>query len=76
MIRVKVGTGVTERKTVIVDENRTLRSVLDENGILYDTGIVSLNGASVQGADLDKTFKDYNIVDSCFLINIIKTSNA
>ena len=73
MIQVSVGNNV-KRENVVVDENTTLRKVLEENGIDYSRGMTTLDGAPV--AELDKTFADFGIREKCFLLNVVKADNA
>ena len=75
MIRVTIGTN-TNRKTVNVDPNRTIKSVLDENDINYITGTLHLDGATLQPGEINKTFADFNITESCYLISVVKADNA
>ena len=74
-IRVTVGTN-TSRKNVIVDSSTTLRNVLEENNIDYSRANVNLDGASLNPGDMDKSFADLGIAESCFLIASIKQDNA
>ena len=57
---------------MIVDANRTLRSVLEEAGIDYTRGVMHLDGASVNPGDLDKTFASFGIAEKCFLLSVVK----
>lgn len=75
MIRVKVGNNAG-REWVTVDENKTLRTVLEENEIDYTTGTMHLDGSTLRPGDLDKTFADFGITDKCFLMNVVKADNA
>lgn len=75
MIKITVGNNV-KRKSVIKDENTTLRAVLEENGIDYTRGTMNLDGAPLQPGDLDKTFAQFGITDKCFLLNVVKADNA
>lgn len=74
-IRVTVGTN-TSRKNVIVDNSTTLRRVLEDNEIDYSRANVNLDGASLNPGDMDKTFAELGITESCFLIASIKQDNA
>ena len=74
-IRVTVGTN-TSRKNVIVDSSTTLRNVLEDNNIDYSRANVNLDGASLNPGDMDKSFADLGIAESCFLIASIKQDNA
>lgn len=75
MVQVKVANNV-KRETVIVESDRTLRSVLEENGIDYSRGITTLDGASLGPGDLDKTFDQFGITEKCFLYSVVKADNA
>ena len=75
MVKVTVGNNL-KREAVMVDENTTLRNVLSDAGIDYARGGMTLDGSPLQAGDLDKTFKQYNISDTCFLLQVIKADNA
>jgi hypothetical protein len=75
MIKVTIGTN-TNRKAVNVDPNRTIKSVLDEQGINYTTGTLHLDGATLQPGEINKTFADFGITESCYLISVVKADNA
>lgn len=75
MIKVTIGTN-TNRKAVNVDPNRTIKSVLDEQDVNYATGILQLDGATLQPGEINKSFADFGITDSCYLISVVKADNA
>lgn len=75
MVQVKLSTN-TQRKTITVDQNTTIRSILEENGIDYSRTPVYIDGAALQVGDMDKTLADCNIVDRCIIAAIVKTDNA
>ena len=75
MIKVEVGNNM-KRTTTIVDDSTTIRTVLDDNGIDYSRVMPTLNGGFIGYADLDKTFADYGITESCYLLSVVKTDNA
>ena len=75
MIKVTVGNNV-KRESVIVDENTTLRAVLEDNGIDYTLGTMHLDGSSLKPGELDKTFADLGITEKCYLLNVVKADNA
>lgn len=75
MISVKVGNNVN-RRNVTVNSNRTLKSVLEENGIDYTRGTMHLDGSSLAAGELNKTFDAFGITDSCYLLNVVKADNA
>ena len=74
-IKVTVGNNV-DRRSVIVDSDSTLRSVLEDEGIDYTSGQTNLDGATLRPGDLDKTFDDFGIASACYLINVVKAVNA
>ena len=75
MIKVTVGNNV-KREAVIIDENTTLRSCLEANGVDYTRGVMHLDGSSLNRGDLDKTFQQFGITEKCFLLNVVKADNA
>lgn len=75
MIKVTVGNNV-KRESVIVDENTTLRTVLEDNGIDYTSGNMHLDGSSLKPGEIDKTFADLGITEKCYLLNVVKADNA
>ena len=75
MIKVTIGNNV-KRKTVILDENATLRQALEDAEIDYSRGTMNLDGSSLGPGDLDKTFAGFGIADKCFLLNVVKADNA
>lgn len=75
MIKVTIGNNV-KRESVIIDANTTLRTALENNGIDYTTGVMHLDGSSLNPGDLDKTFADFGITEKCYLLNVVKADNA
>ena len=75
MIRVTVGNNV-KRENVIVNDNTTLRSVLEQQGVDYTRGNLTLDGSTLQPGDLDKTFAEFGIKEKYFLMQIVKADNA
>lgn len=75
MIKVTIGNNV-KRENVIVDEETTLRDCLEANGVDYSRGTMHLDGSSLNPGDLDKTFEEFGIKRSCFLLNVVKADNA
>lgn len=75
MIKVTVGNNM-KRTNKIVDENTTLRAVLEEADIDYTRGVMHLDGSSLNPGDLDKTFANFGITEKCFLLNVVKADNA
>lgn len=80
MIKVTIGNNV-KRESVIIDENETLRSVLEDNGIDYTMGTMNLDGCSLKAGELNQTFKELGYDgtpghDKCYLLNVVKADNA
>lgn len=75
MIKITVGNNM-KRTNKIVDENTTLRAVLEEADIDYTRGVMHLDGSSLNPGDLDKTFANFGITEKCFLLNVVKADNA
>lgn len=80
MIKVTVGNNV-KRENVIINENTTLRSCLEDAGVDYTRGTTHLDGSSLNAGDLNKTFSEMGYTgeegkDKCFLLNVVKADNA
>lgn len=75
MVRVIVSNN-TSRKTEIVNENKTIREILDAAQINYAATTVHLDGSPLRPGDMDKTFGDFGIAESCYLTAIVKADNA
>ena len=76
MIKVYVGNNLN-RKAVNVSNDSTLRQVLEENNIDHGVGMTSLDGATLQPGDLDKTFTQMGVTgETCYLLNTAKAVNA
>ena len=75
MIFVTIGNNVN-RSTVAVDENSTLRTALEENGVDYTRGTMHLDGAPLRAGDLDKTFAQMGVTEKCYLLSVVKADNA
>ena len=75
MINVTIGNNMS-RKSVIIDENTTLRSALEANNVDYTIGTTSLDGSTLSAGDLDKTFAHFGVTEKCYLLNVVKADNA
>ena len=71
MIRVTVGNNV-KRENVTVNNQTTLRTVLEQQGIDYTKGSLTLDGATLAPGSLDRTFESFGVNDKCFLMQIVK----
>lgn len=75
MIQVTIGTN-TDRKRITIDPSKTIKSVLDENEVNYAVATLHLDGATLQPGDMNKSFAEMGITDSCYLIAVVKADNA
>lgn len=75
MLEVFVGTNTTRHK-VSVDPSRTLRDVLESEGVNYQTTTVHMDGSALKPGDMDKSFADLGVTEKCYLIAVVKTDNA
>lgn len=75
IVNVKIGTNLN-RTTVSVTSDKTIRELLEAQGINYATTTIFLDGDTVRAGDMDKTLNDFNIADTCYIIASQKTENA
>lgn len=75
MIKVTYGHNV-DRKHDIVDENTVVKKFLEDHGVDYTRGVMHLDGASMNPGDINKTFAELNVKNSCYLLSIVKADNA
>jgi hypothetical protein len=75
MIQVTLGTN-TNRKKVTVDPNTQIKTVLNDNEINYEVATLHMDGATLQPGDLNRTFTDFGVSESCYLIAVVKADNA
>lgn len=75
MIKVTVGNNL-KRNSVIIDETRTLKSVLEEQEIDFARGGLTLDGATLAPGEINKTFAEMGVTEACYLLQVIKADNA
>lgn len=75
MIQIKIVAN-NSRKTILTDENNTVRQVLEANEINYDVAPVYIDGSPLGVGDHDKSFAELGITEKCLLTAIVKTQNA
>jgi sulfur carrier protein ThiS len=75
IVNVKIGTNLN-RETISVTSDRTIRELLEQQGINYATTTIFLDGDTVRAGDMDKTLDEFNIADTCYIIASQKTENA
>lgn len=75
IVNVKIGTNLN-RTTISVTSDKTIRQLLEENGINYATTTIFLDGDTIHAGDMDKTLEEFNIENTCYIIASQKTENA
>lgn len=75
MVRVIIGNN-TNRKAIIIDSNATLKEACQQAEFDYTRGGMMLDGATLGAGDMNKTFADFGVVDTCNLISVAKVDNA
>lgn len=75
IIAVKLRTN-TETTTKNYDSTSTIKSVLEDNDIDYTVTVIHLDGAPLAAGEINKTFDDFGITDSCYLLTVTKATNA
>ena len=75
MIKVIVGTSLNKQE-IVVSSDTTLMQACEEAGLNIGAGGITFNGSTVRPDEFGKTFADFNIVDKCFLMQVVKADNA
>lgn len=75
MIKVTFGTNAT-RTTIMVDESKGIKEFLGEQQVSLQNVNVTIDGCSLSVNDLQKTFEEYGIKESCSLYAITKADGA
>ena len=75
MIKVTIGNNV-KRTSEVFERDTTLREALESQDIDYTSGVMNLDGSTLNPGDLDKTFADFGITEKCYLLNVVKADNA
>ena len=75
MIKVIVGTSLNKTE-MVVSSDTTLMKACEEAGLNIGAGGITFNGSTVRPDEFNKTFADFNIVDKCFLMQVVKADNA
>lgn len=66
----------TNRTTVIVPEDTTVKQVLTDNNMNLGAGTVSLDGIPLTASDMAKTLAELGAKETCFLTVVVKSDNA
>lgn len=77
MISLTIGTN-TERKTVMVEADKPLNEVLQENNVSTAGAALHLNGSLIAGCDTDSSLSELGIEDGgkAMLIAVVKADSA
>jgi len=75
MIQVRLST-TQERKNLVVEPEATPFSVLESEDVVLDGATISLNGVPLFYQDMNVSFADLDVTDSCTLSVVVKTGNA
>ena len=75
IISVKIGTNLN-RITITTTSDKTIRQLLEQEGINYATTTIFLDGDTLHAGDMDKTLAEMNITEKCMLIAVVKAANA
>lgn len=71
MIKVYCGT-IDNRNEYLVDDGTKLSEVMQkatsEHGVSFNRGTINLTGTTLTAADYNKTFKDFGVTDTAFLV--------
>ena len=77
MIRVFCGTNSNMNPVELVDPNTTTpRMMFEQANIDYARGTVSIDGSNLKVGEIDKTFAELGVTDTCFLVSVVKADNA
>lgn len=64
-------------KTVNTPSDTPLRSIFEDNGVDYASGVVSLDGAALPAGSMDKSLEELGVTGTrCYLMVTVKADNA
>ena len=75
MIKIRLVTN-NPTKTVIVPEQKTVRQVLEENNVNYQTAVVALSGMTLAFDELDQPLSDFGVGDETVISALARKNNA
>ena len=75
LLQIKLST-THERKNLIVDENATPLSVLQQEDVVTDGATINLDGIPLSYQDLTTAFGILGVKESATLSVVVKTGNA
>ena len=76
MVQVTIG-NATNRKKIVVEPTRTIKSILEENEIDYGSARVTCNGETLRADQFGKQLREViGDADSCYLMAVVKLDNG
>lgn len=76
MVRAILINNLGRKVATPVPSTTTLREMLEAEDFPYQTGLNTLDGAPLSVGDMDKTFEELGISETCYFANAAKTNNA
>lgn len=75
IVKVVVGNNV-DRHAVMVDDTTPIKTVLEDNGIDYIGRQMQMDFATLRPEDFNKTFADFGVNGTVYLLAVQKADNA
>ena len=63
------------RTSVLISEDKTIREFISEQN-LNSNVVPYLDGAPITASQMDKTFAELDITETCVISSVVKTNNA
>lgn len=76
MIQITVGTNLKNEKIFVDETTETPKTVFTSQNVIYTSATNYLDGCVLTPEDMNNTFEELGIKDSCTLISVIKLQNA
>lgn len=64
------------RTKEVIDESTKIKAALEERHMDYLNSMVTLDGSPLDASELNSTFADLGITDSCYLASTHRKDNA
>lgn len=75
MVRVTLITN-NPRKTVMAEENKTVKQILEENDVNYGNAATAVDGATLSAGEINKTLRELGIEDKVVISVLAHKDNA
>lgn len=76
MIKLTIAALNRSRATAIVPETETPRQTLENQGVDYSMGAVTLDGSPLMAGELDRPYGEFGLRDHAYLMVSYKPENA